>query len=66
MLKSLSLTSVVLALGVLASPAVAAPASNLQGLEAANPSLTEQVGYRRCVWRARVAAQRAVLLTVVS
>ena len=50
MLKSLSLTSVVLAFGVLASPAVAAPASSLQSLEAANSSLTEQVGYRRCYW----------------
>jgi hypothetical protein len=50
MLKSLSLTSAVLALGVLASPAVAAPASSLQGMEAANPSLTDQVAYRRCYW----------------
>ena len=49
MLRSLSFTTVVLALGVLTIPASAAPGSNLKGIEAATgTSVTEQVGYRRC------------------
>jgi hypothetical protein len=51
MLKSLSFATVVLAFGALSAPALAAPASGLQGIEATAPSsLTEQVGYRRCWW----------------
>jgi hypothetical protein len=52
MLKSLSITTVLLAFGALSAPALAAPASGLKGIEAATTSsLTEQVGYRRCWWR---------------
>jgi hypothetical protein len=40
-----------LAFAVLATPASAAPASGMQGLETGtNSSLTEQVAYRRCWW----------------
>jgi len=52
MLKSLSFATVVLAVGALSAPALAAPASGLKGIEATTTSsLTEQVGYRRCWWR---------------
>lgn len=52
MLKSLSITTVLLAFGALSAPALAAPASGLKGLESTTTSsLTEQVGYRRCWWR---------------
>jgi hypothetical protein len=52
MLRSLSFTTVALALGVLTMPASAAPGSNLKGIEAGTgTSVTEQVGYRRCWWR---------------
>src|SRR6476660_679100 len=52
MLRSLSFTTVALALGVLTTPASAAPGSNLKGIEAGTgTSVTEQVGYRRCWWR---------------
>src|SRR5262245_14803236 len=52
MLKALSLSSVLIAFGVLATPSLAAPASGLKGIEAnTSSSMTEQVGYRRCWWR---------------
>jgi hypothetical protein len=52
MLRSLSFTTVALALGVLTTPASAAPGSNLKGIEAGTgTSVTELVGYRRCWWR---------------
>ena len=52
MLKSLSFTTVVLALGMFATPSMAAPASGLKGLEAGQSApVAEQVGYRRCWWR---------------
>jgi hypothetical protein len=52
MLRSLSFTIVALVLGVLTTPASAAPGSNLKGIEAGiGTSVTEQVGYRRCWWR---------------
>ena len=52
MLRSLSFTTVALALGVLTMPASAAPGSNLKGIEVGTgTSVTEQVGYRRCWWR---------------
>jgi hypothetical protein len=51
MLKSLSFTTAIFALGILATPASAAPASGLQGAEAGTgASATEQVAYRRCWW----------------
>ena len=51
MLKSLSLSTVVVALAVLATPVSAAPASGLQGIDAASSgSLAEHVNYRRCWW----------------
>jgi hypothetical protein len=50
MLRSLSFTTVALALGVLTTPASAAP--GLKGIEAGTgTSVTEQVDYRRCWWR---------------
>jgi hypothetical protein len=52
MLRSLSFTTVALALGVLTTPASAALGSNLKGIETGSgASVTEQVGYRRCWWR---------------
>jgi hypothetical protein len=49
MLKTLSLSTVLLAFGVLATPSLAAPATGLKGVESqASSSLTEQVAYRRC------------------
>jgi hypothetical protein len=52
MLKTLSLSTVLLAFGVLATPSLAAPASGLKGIESTTTSsITEQVGYRRCWWR---------------
>jgi len=51
MLKSLSLSTIVVALAVLATPASAAPASGLKGIDAGSSgSLAEHVGYRRCWW----------------
>ena len=49
MLKTLSLSTVLLAFGVLATPSLAAPATGLNGIESqAGSSLTEEVAYRRC------------------
>jgi len=51
MLKTLSLSTALLAFGVLATPSLAAPASGLKGIESTTTSsITEQVGYRRCWW----------------
>ncbi len=51
MLKSLSLSAIAIALAVLATPASAAPASGLKGIDAGtSTSLAEQV-YYRCWWR---------------
>jgi hypothetical protein len=51
MLKTLSLSTVLLAFGLLATPSLAAPATGLQGIESqTSSSLTEQVAYRRCWW----------------
>ena len=51
MLKTLSLSTVLLAFGVLATPSLAAPASGLKGIESTTTSsMAEQVGYRRCWW----------------
>jgi hypothetical protein len=52
MLKALSFTTLVLALGVLTAPASAAPVSGLKGIESGtNASAADQVAYRRCWWR---------------
>jgi hypothetical protein len=49
--KHIATAALVVSLGYIATPASAAPLSNISGAKAGGETSAEQVAYRRCWWR---------------